>query len=301
MAISKLFRLNKVNDKNKSSKNVKKFDKGAKSKPNKKVVPLKHTPGPSCIDNLKVSLDSSQLTKVIEAFKKREADSNSNEKDLLDESSRKYVLLQFRLSKLPPEPHVKPLQIQLKHPIYSGKEICVLVKDPQKTWKTVIFDLKIPEIKKVMGVGKLRKKYKTYEDKRALCNSFDLFLCDKSVLPSVPSILGSYFIEKKKLPVGVNLSKNKIKNSFLTAINSTYYKLSQGSFTSVRVATYSMPTDQIVDNVMKVLDSVKKFHTEHEVFKNHICSVFLNWGGSDSLPLYSEELLEVEKINDAAK
>eukprot|EP00375_Theileria_parva_P003637 XP_766322.1 hypothetical protein [Theileria parva strain Muguga] len=119
MAISKLYRLNKVNDKNKSSKNVKKLDKGAKSKPNKKVIPIKHTPGPSSADNKKVSVDSAQLTKVIEAFKKREANSNVSERDLLDESSGKYVFLQFRLSKVPPEPHVKPLQMSVKVGTYS--------------------------------------------------------------------------------------------------------------------------------------------------------------------------------------
>ncbi|BAM39299.1 conserved hypothetical protein [Theileria orientalis strain Shintoku] len=301
MAVSLLYKLNKGSTTSKSIKKTKKHEKTTKSKLKNKDTGSKHTQGASSLDNKNISLDSTFLEKVVNTFKNREAEDDSRKHDLLEDLSRKYVFLQFKLSKLPPEAHVKPLQITLKHPIYAGKDVCVFVKDPQKTWKEVLFGLKMPEIKKVIGVSKLRKKFKTHEDRKALCNSFDLFLCDKSVVPSLPSLLGSHFIEKKKLPIGVAFTKNKLKEALLRALNATYYKLSQGSCVSVKVATTSMSTQHIVENIEDTLESVKKFHMNDEVFKNHICSVFLNWGGSESLPLYSEDVLEANRINEAAK
>lgn len=42
----------------------------------------------------------------------------------------------------------------------------------------------------VVGLSKLRTKYESHEAKRQLCNSFDLFLADERVLPSLPKLLG---------------------------------------------------------------------------------------------------------------
>lgn len=42
----------------------------------------------------------------------------------------------------------------------------------------------------MVGLSKLRTKYESHEAKRQLCNSFDLFLADERVLPSLPKLLG---------------------------------------------------------------------------------------------------------------
>ena len=46
-------------------------------------------------------------------------------------------------------------------------------------------------IKKVVGLSKLRGKYEAFEAKRQLCDSFDLFLADERVLPSLPKLIGA--------------------------------------------------------------------------------------------------------------
>jgi len=51
---------------------------------------------------------------------------------------------------------------------------------------------------KVIGVTKLKKKYKPYEAKRQLCNSYDIFLSDDRVIPILPKLIGKSFYEKKK-------------------------------------------------------------------------------------------------------
>lgn len=45
---------------------------------------------------------------------------------------------------------------------------------------------------------KLREKYRQFEQKRQLCDSYDLFMADERVLPMLPGLLGKTFFDKKK-------------------------------------------------------------------------------------------------------
>ena len=49
---------------------------------------------------------------------------------------------------------------------------------------------KIAGVSKVIGISKLRTKFEPFEAKRTLCNSFDLFVADDRVIPSLPKLLG---------------------------------------------------------------------------------------------------------------
>ena len=46
---------------------------------------------------------------------------------------------------------------------------------------------------KIVGLSKLRSKFESHEAKRQLCASYDLFLADERVIPSLPKLLGSRF------------------------------------------------------------------------------------------------------------
>ena len=48
-------------------------------------------------------------------------------------------------------------------------------------------------VAKVIGVSKLKGKYEPFEAKRQLCNSYDLFLADDRVVPSLPKLIGDCF------------------------------------------------------------------------------------------------------------
>jgi ribosome biogenesis protein UTP30 len=50
----------------------------------------------------------------------------------------------------------------------------------------------------VIGISKLRAKFRPYEAKRSLCHAYDMFLADDRVLPMLPRILGKKFFERKK-------------------------------------------------------------------------------------------------------
>ncbi|KAK2196734.1 bifunctional Ribosomal protein L1 [Babesia duncani] len=294
MAKSALYILDSNVKSKKVDKESLKLIKKQSGKPKKILRPVEHKAhNPSCLENAKVELDLDLLKKVIETLKKRaEVVRESNTRDLLEDPSRNYVFIQIALTKVVTEVHVKPLQIKLKHPIYTDKEVCIFVKDPQKHWKEIIKRENVPQIKKVIGVTKLKKKYKQFEDRRKLCRSFDLFLCDKAVCCSLPSLLGKVFIQRKKMPVPISMSKGGLGNSMREAIQSTYYKLSTGNTCSVKVGICSMNTEQLIDNIKQVFQTIKKFHTEDPIFRNVISSIFLNWEGTESLMLYSRALAD---------
>ena len=43
-----------------------------------------------------------------------------------------------------------------------------------------------------------RGNYKTFEAKRNLCDSYDLFMIDRRILPMTAKLLGNSFFRKKK-------------------------------------------------------------------------------------------------------
>lgn len=50
----------------------------------------------------------------------------------------------------------------------------------------------------MIPVAKLKTKYKTFEAKRQLSASYDVFLTDKRIYQMLPRLLGKKFFEKKK-------------------------------------------------------------------------------------------------------
>ena len=49
-------------------------------------------------------------------------------------------------------------------------------------------------IKKVVGISKLKTKYEAPEAKRQLASSFDLFLADERIVPSLPKLIGKQLL-----------------------------------------------------------------------------------------------------------
>jgi ribosome biogenesis protein UTP30 len=47
-----------------------------------------------------------------------------------------------------------------------------------------------PSFHQVVGLSKLRTKYESHEAKRQLCDSYDLFLADERIVPSLPKLIG---------------------------------------------------------------------------------------------------------------
>ena len=62
----------------------------------------------------------------------------------------------------------------------------------------MIYCVGIPLFVKVISVEKLGTDYKSFEAKRKLSASYDVFLCDKRIYGRLSTLLGKKFFEKKK-------------------------------------------------------------------------------------------------------
>ncbi|GAB4821059.1 hypothetical protein N2152v2_008105 [Parachlorella kessleri] len=214
------------------------------------------------------------------------------------------------LKKIPQEKRKdKPIRIPLPHPIYSidGQEICLIVKDRKgeghKAAKLKVREEKVAGVSKVVGVSKLRTKYESHESKRQLCSSFDLFLADERVLPTLPKLLGKAFFRKKKQPVPVRLTGKDWGAQVAAACGATYLVLGGGSSLSLkgralrvlgwvgararagnaRVAKSSQSEQQCVENVVAAAKAaVERLPKKWAGIK----SVFLKSSSSVALPIY---------------
>lgn len=166
-----------------------------------------------------------------------------------------------------------------------------MTKDPQRLYKDLINPLGLSSITKISGISKLRTKFKPFEAKRQLCNSFDLFLADSSILPLLPKVLGRNFFEKKKQPVPVTISKGSkpehIKQELQEAIESTYLFLSGGASLSIRIATSEQSQEAIQANAMAVL---KQLATKLPGGLENIRTIHLKSHTSIALPVYSRDV-----------
>ena len=50
----------------------------------------------------------------------------------------------------------------------------------------------------MIGISKLRKNYKSYESKRKLVATYDLFFAERAIIPMLPPLLGKAFYVRKK-------------------------------------------------------------------------------------------------------
>ncbi|KAK9760284.1 proteasome-interacting protein cic1 [Basidiobolus ranarum] len=238
-------------------------------------------------------LDSKQTLKATNALLKyvaqtQEADSGNLIQD--DEP----VWLVITTKKFSEKANIKPAKIPLRHPILNqGVDICLFTKDPQKEYKQLIENKEIKQISKVIGVSKLKAKYKTYESKRSLCQSYDLFLADARIIPMLPKLIGKKFFERKKQPVPINLTAGNLKKEFQSILNSTYMFKPSGTCMSIKIGLSSQSGQEIAENIdfaiNHIVDRIPK------KWKN-IQSLHIKTTTSVALPIFNSLPDEVNSI-----
>ena len=145
-------------------------------------------------------------------------------------------------------------------------------------------------VAKVIGLSKLKTKYESFEAKRQLCASYDLFVADERILPSLPKLLGKSFFKKKKQPIPVRLTGKDWSLQIKRACDATYLVLSGGVTMNVRVARSSQEEDECVENVMAVIkEASEKVPGKFKGIKG----LFLKTAESVALPIYQTKV-EVE-------
>lgn len=89
-----------------------------------------------------------------------------------------------------------PIKYPLVDPRTSG--VCLITKDPQRQYKDLLEQHQIKFISRVIGVEKLKGKFKAFEARRLLLKENTMFLADERVIPLLPRLLGSKWFDAKK-------------------------------------------------------------------------------------------------------
>merc|ERR1712232_527693 len=249
-----------------------------------------------------VKVKKGHLAKSIKAIVQLVQKKSANANPLLGVDAESMTLY-FTLSKVPDRKKMKPFMIPLPHSLYNEKsEICFLSKDPQKEYKEMLLEKHpVPGITKVIGLDKLKRNYKSLEQKRALADSFDLFLCDISIAEMMPKILGDVFYSKKKKPpIPVRLRETNPEENLKKAIAGTPLRIPAGPCLTVKFGRADMDEAGLSKNAATVIAYVVRHLKE-----NPILSITVKSTESPALPVWRRaraegEFLDLKKYHSDA-
>lgn len=219
---------------------------------------------------------------------------NSGDEEEIDD----FIYLSVTLKKVPPRnltltPHRILLRRSLLSQDYSVSNICLIVDGKRITAESALKVLRaqgIPYIKQVFKLSKLKSDYNSFESKRNLYDSFDVFLADKSVAAQLPQVLGRVFYRKrKKMPVAVELGADggNWKEEIERACKSSLWCLSGGTCSMVRVGRWGlMEGEEIVENVFDAVDGVVEIVPRKW---SGIRCLHLKFSDSLALPIFEQD------------
>ncbi|KAJ4354306.1 proteasome-interacting protein cic1 [Didymosphaeria variabile] len=225
---------------------------------------------------------------------------------------------------------LKPTKLPLPHSIIaSDVRICIFTKDPQRAYKDLIYESSAfpaelrKKVARVIGVDKLKKKWKSFETKRQLLAEYDIFMVDDRVTKIVAEALGKTFYGTKskrpipiKLTAGAYIDKSKkedkkkqenvvgtpagVAKEIEAALSATYVSMSASTNTSIKVGKQSMTAQQLKENVEAVVEKLVEKHIEHK-WRN-VRGLYIKGPTTKALPIWSadEMWVDEEKVLDEA-
>jgi len=111
-----------------------------------------------------------------------------------------HIWLNVTVKQIPAHHKLKPVKIPIVHPLVDPRttSVCLITKDPQRQYKDLLETHNIKFISRVVGLEKLKGKFKAFEARRMLLKENGLFLADDRIIPLLPKLLGSKWFEAKK-------------------------------------------------------------------------------------------------------
>jgi len=259
------------------------------------------------------TLDSELTEKAVRAvlkYHEKSREESSDKPSLLGDDRPVHV--QFTLLRAPDQSKPKPVQIIIPHPFFKladrtnendeveEPEICLIVKESSKPWCQEMIE-KFPEhmgcVKKVLGLDSLRKKHTSYEQKRQLLHKYNMFMADDRILPMLSKALGKAFIQTKRLPVPISLTREKaLPFAIQKALSATYMTVNTGTCISIRAGHTGMEPKKLVENIFAIAkEAVPKMPRKWA----NIQMIGIKTADSVSLPIYNktpETLREIAKL-----
>ncbi|KAF9479914.1 ribosomal protein L1 [Pholiota conissans] len=235
-----------------------------------------------------------QCSKAVEALLSHELKKKEKfESSQLLPAKEQNVWLNVTIKTIPPGHRLKPVKIPIVHPLVDPRTspVCLITKDPQREYKDLLEKHNIKFISRVVGLEKLKGKFKPFEARRMLLKENGMFLADDRVIPLLPKLLGSKWFEAKKQPIPVCLSRKDLKGELERAISSTYMNQNQGTCTSIKVGKMSQTPSQILDNIKSAIPAVAKAIKGNW---GNIQSLNIKTNSSASLPIWTCALDDTE-------
>ncbi|KAJ7505757.1 ribosomal protein L1p/L10e family-domain-containing protein [Mycena galericulata] len=199
------------------------------------------------------------------------------------------IWLNVTVKKIASAHKFKPVKISIRHPLVDPRTsaVCLITKDPQRQYKDLLEEHGIKFISRVVGITKLKGKFKPYEARRMLLKENGLFLADERIIPLLPKLLGVKWFEAKKQPIPVCLTRKDLKGELERAISSTYMNQNQGTCTSIKISTMSQNPSQVLENLQAALPTIIK---NIKGGWDNVQSLLLKTNTSAGLPIWSCDL-----------
>jgi len=143
----------------------------------------------------------------------------------------------------------------------------------------------------VVGMEKLKGKFKAFEARRLLLKENSMFLADERIIPLLPRLLGSKWFQAKKQPIPVCLTRKDLKGELERAIESSYMLQNKGTCTSVKVGILSQTPKQIQINLETAIPAIVG-HIKGGW--DNVQSLQIKTNASVSLPIWSCDLGDEE-------
>lgn len=228
---------------------------------------------------------------------------------------------------------LKPGKIPLPHPYLNAKDeslrICLITSDPQRKYKELVAHQSFPlelakRVQRVVGLEKLKSKYKSFESRRQLLSEYDVFLADDRIITYLPQVLGKVFYKggsKRPIPVslegkrqskdeqgnkrrklsegGTKVVKTEVKPTDVAheierALSSALVHLAPSTTTAVKVGRASMEPGHLQANVETVVQGLVDRYVPQQ-WRN-VRSVHIKGPNTVALPIWlAQELWESEQ------
>jgi len=215
------------------------------------------------------------------------AKSNNQPVPLFLEDDDQFISLIINLKKIPDKKTaIIPKRIGIPHSLYkdTDSQLCIFVKESQQKKIKDLFASQGVPVNKVIGLKKLRTRYKSFESRRELCHKYQLFLADNRIMASLPPLLGKYFFRRKKQPVPVKFSKKDMAAQVRKARDSTYLFLNAGSCCAIKVGRSNFEVEELVENTVAAANGAASVLPKRW---NGIQSIHIKATNSIALPIFN--------------
>lgn len=232
---------------------------------------------------------------LLEYLEKRKKEGEKSN-DLLVGDEAESVYVQISTKKFVSDKKVlKPKKVAVPHSMNKDAEICIFTKDPQRSYKNALLAETAAThgmVSRIIGVSKLKGKFKSYESRRQLLGMYDIFLSEDSVVTTLPKLLGKVFydgsVTKMPLPVRLTsagkISDKKAQSEISKVTSSAIFTISPGTTVSIKVGDASFSPTQLQENVDAVVDYFTKNIPKGSW--DNVRTISVKSASSPSLPIY---------------